>query len=431
MFYDSVKINTVRILILTPDITPNGIARSYNTGFSLMVNQIACALAARGDEVYVSASSLFHPGLSAEVAGYRLLPRSLGSLLRHSRLRDWWRAVRYALTSQKLKAGERYMIAKYTVSTGFNEHLIRSIRPDVVSVQSMMPAVFPFILASLRCQVPFAVSLHGVFSFLHAGFGTCVEQNILKLLVRQGTEVTFVSSGTRSRLAECYGRLSDNMKVVLNALPPVSVRPGGSGVRKGCIVSVGNLCERKNQWQTLMAYSLLPEEVRKRHALCFIGKDGMDGRLQREAEARGLAGQVIFTGVLTRPEAYAWVEQAALVVLASKDEGFGLSLIEGFRFGMPGVCFSDIDAYKDIASPDALLGVDERTDEALALGMQLALGWQWDKEAILRHAARFTDEKMAEAYHEVFRQARLPQVTADEFTSWMDRYVLQSCRFTV
>ena len=157
----------------------------------------------------------------------------------------------------------------------------------------------------------------------------------------------------------------------------------------------------------------------------------MNGRLQQEVEARGLKEQVIFTGVLTRPEVYAWVEQAALVVLASKNEGFGLSLIEGFRFGVPGVCFSDIDAYKDIASPDALLGVDERTDEALALGMQLALGWQWDKEAILRHAARFTDEKMAKAYHEVFRQARLPQVTADEFTAWMDRYVLQSCRFTV
>ena len=421
----------MRILILTPDITPNGIARSYNTGFSLMVNQIACALAARGDEVYVSASSLFHPGLSAEVAGYRLLPRSLGSLLRHSRLRDWWRVVRYVLTSQKLKAGERYMIAKYTVSTGFNEHLIRSIRPDVVSVQSMMPAVFPFILASLRCQVPFAVSLHGVFSFMYPYWGTCAEQNILKLLVKQGTAVTFVSSGTRNRLAQCYGHLYNNMRVVLNALPPFSVRPKGENIHRGCIVSVGNLCEHKNQIQTLAAFSLLPEEVRKRHTLCFIGNDCMNGRLQQEVEARGLKEQVIFTGVLTRPEVYAWVEQAALVVLASKNEGFGLSLIEGFRFGVPGVCFSDIDAYKDIASPDALLGVDEHTDEALALGMQLVLGWQWDKEAILRHAARFTDEKMAEAYHEVFRQARLPQVTADEFTSWMDRYVLQSCRFTV
>lgn len=157
----------------------------------------------------------------------------------------------------------------------------------------------------------------------------------------------------------------------------------------------------------------------------------MNGRLQQEVEARGLEEQVIFTGVLTRPEVYAWVEQAALVVLASKNEGFGLSLIEGFRFGVPGVCFSDIDAYKDIVSPDVLLGIDERTDEALALGMQLALGWQWDREAILRHAARFTNEKMAEAYHEVFRQTQLPHVTADEFTSWMDRYVLQSCRFTV
>lgn len=421
----------MRILILTPDITPNGVVRSYNTGFSLMVNQIACALSARGDEVYVSASSLLHPGLTTEVAGYRLLPRSLGSLLRHSRLHDWWRAVRYALTLQKLKAGERYKIAKYAISTGFNEYLIRSVRPDVVSVQSVMPAVFPFILASLRCGMPFTVSLHGIFSFLHANFGTYVEQNILKLLVQQGTEVTFVSSGTRNRLAQCYGRLSDNMKVVLNALPPVFVRPEGNGIRGGCIVSAGNLSDRKNQWQTLAAYSLLPEEMRKRHALCLIGKDCMDGRLQRKAEACGLTKQVIFTGVLTRPEVYAWMKQAALVVLASKDEGFGLSLIEGFRFGVPGVCFSDIDAYKDIASPDALLGIDERTDDALAMGMQQALSRQWDKDAILRHATRFADEKMAEAYHEVFRQTRLPQITAGEFTSWMDRYVLQSFRFIV
>lgn len=199
----------------------------------------------------------------------------------------------------------------------------------------------------------------------------------------------------------------------------------------GCIVAAGNLSDQKNQWQTLAAYSLLPEEMRKRHALCLIGKDCMDGRLQRKAEACGLAKQVIFTGVLTRSEVYAWMKQAALVVLASKNEGFGLSLIEGFRFGVPGVCFSDIDAYKDIASPDALLGIDERTDDALAMGMQQALSRQWDKDAILRHAIRFADEKMAEAYHEVFRQTRLPQITAGEFTSWMDRYVLQSFRFIV
>lgn len=421
----------MRILLLTPDITPAEVSRPYNTGFSLMVNQIACALSTHGDEVYVSSSSFFHPGLDASVAGYRLLPRSLWKIVRHAHWGDWLKALQYAFTFQKLKVGDRYKIAKYTVSTGFNEYLIRCVRPDVVFIHSMMPAVFPFIMASLRQQVPFVISLHGVFSFLHAEFGTCVEQNILKLLVKHRVEVTFVSSGTRRRLAEIYGFLSDNMKVVLNALPPVSVRPSDGKVRTGCIVSVGNLCDRKNQWQTLMAYCLLPDVLRQRHSLCFIGKDAMDGRLQREAERRGLGGQVIFTGVLSRPEVYRWVEQASLVVLASKDEGFGLSLIEGFRFGVPALCFTDIDAYHDIASPDALWGVEERTDLAFAQGMEQALTQTWDKAAILNHAARFTDEQMADAYHEILYQAECPRLTVCEFSSWIDRYVLQSYRFIV
>ena len=48
----------MRILFLTQDITVKDIPRAYNTGFSLMVAQIATALAAEGAEVYVSSSSL-------------------------------------------------------------------------------------------------------------------------------------------------------------------------------------------------------------------------------------------------------------------------------------------------------------------------------------------------------------------------------------
>lgn len=294
----------MRILILTPDVTPRSIKRGYNTGFSLMVNQIACALSYSGDDVFLSSSSFFNPGLGKDKEGYNLLPRSLWSIIRHSRLKDWLKAFRYFFTTQPLRFGERYKMAKYIVSTGFNEYLIRTVRPDIVSVHSIMPAVLPFIWSAVRCNVPFAVSLHGVFSFLHLDFETSLERNILKYLISRGTYVTFVSSGTRRRLADCYGYMSENMKVITNALPSEGMQDISSHteVQKNCILSVGNLCERKNQLQTLRAYSMLPEEMRKAHRLCFIGKDGMNGLLQKETDRLGLNGYVIFTGVLSRSE---------------------------------------------------------------------------------------------------------------------------------
>ena len=96
----------MRILFLTQDITVKDIPRAYNTGFSLMVAQIATALAAEGAEVYVSSSSLTN-GTTVVYSKtgekqFTLLERKLKYLLTNLRWKDIPRAIRHALSSHKM-----------------------------------------------------------------------------------------------------------------------------------------------------------------------------------------------------------------------------------------------------------------------------------------------------------------------------------------
>ena len=82
----------MRILFLTQDITVKDIPRAYNTGFSLMVAQIATALAAEGTEVYVSSSSLTNDTTvvysKTGEKQFTLLERKLKYLLTNLRWKD-------------------------------------------------------------------------------------------------------------------------------------------------------------------------------------------------------------------------------------------------------------------------------------------------------------------------------------------------------
>lgn len=50
-----------------------------------------------------------------------------------------------------------------------------------------------------------------------------------------------------------------------------------------------------------------------------------------------------------------------------------MSLIEGYRFGLPAICFSDIDAAYDIYDDKCTVLIKERTDEAVSYAIQRLL----------------------------------------------------------
>ena len=189
------------------------------------------------------------------------------------------------------------------------------------------------------------------------------------------------------------------------------------------ILTIGNLNENKNQLQILRAFSLLPTDIKEKSQLCLIGKDALNGQLQKEAENLGISQACIFTGSLPHNEVFRWIRNTKVVVLASKLEGFGLSIIEGYHYGVPAVCFDRIDAFEDLYHEKCMTPVYEYNDKALADAIHKTLIQQWDKNFIRAFAGKFSNHAMASAYLNILRQAQVGKLTEKTFNRLVDKYL--------
>ena len=129
----------------------------------------------------------------------------------------------------------------------------------------------------------------------------------------------------------------------------------------------------------------------------------MDEKFAATVKKLNLANFIRFVGFVPRKCLRNYYYQADCVVLASTEEGFGLSLIEGFAEGTPGVFFSDIDAAEELKNPDCCVCPEDRSDEALRDAIEEVLKKDWDPEKIRGWAQRFSLEAMAENYIRVYK----------------------------
>jgi glycosyltransferase involved in cell wall biosynthesis len=120
----------------------------------------------------------------------------------------------------------------------------------------------------------------------------------------------------------------------------------------------------------------------------------------------GVDGRVIRTGYLSEPELRSVVAGAAVVVLPSRDEGFGLPVLEALACNVPVVC-SDVPALREVAGDQATLvpygdaeGLAHAIMEAIADPPPLAV-----LAARRAHAAEFTWRRCAEATVAAYRRA--------------------------
>ncbi len=139
----------------------------------------------------------------------------------------------------------------------------------------------------------------------------------------------------------------------------------------------------------LEAFGLLPADVRAGTRLVVLGaRGGQAAVLLADARRLGVADQVDLPGFVPEAEYRRLVAGAALVVLASTDEGFGLPVVEANWFGIPVVTTTDSglaeihgDRVIDAApTPQALA-------EALARGLSAHRG--------SHHGRRWADTALA------------------------------------
>lgn len=299
----------------------------------------------------------------------------------------------------------------YYLFEGWIEDIIRKGNYDFVSIQGFTRYSMPYVIACENVGVKYGVSFHALDCF-GKNYRDKDEEfmtSMLKFFADNSVPCTFIST---TMLEKAMGCLSKNEKetasfsVILNGVSQISKK--GLAIKgseaedneKICLCS-GNINQRKNQYQLLKAYSMLDERVKNKLKIVLVG-NLIDERVSEIINTYNLKERIVVCGAIPREELGRYFSRASFIALVSLSEGFGLSIIEGFSFGLPALLWSDLDITKDINDPNCVMMINDRSDEALASSLEKMLERKWDKEYILKYSSQFSIEKMAEKYLDWF-----------------------------
>ncbi len=205
-----------------------------------------------------------------------------------------------------------------------------------------------------------------------------VFRRVVPRSVRRAARVLAISERTKRDLVELYGVAADKVVVTPLGVDP-AFRPGDDG-RGTYLLFVGAIQQRKDPLAAAAAASANGLQ------LVVVGPE-KDARLANELR---LAGADV-RGYVPKTELAQLYRGAAVLVLPSRYEGFGLPVVEAMASGTPVVAAPD-EALREVAGDAAVfaepgeLGAAVRTalddrERLVAAGLERARLYTWEETA--------------------------------------------------
>lgn len=400
----------MKVLIVAPYIyDKNYIEFSKNaTGFGIMVKAIFDSVSETNMETYLLTNAISQ--------GHKnILEHTWGSVLIRAGFIDWRRAIKSFLCySQSAKMRLRYFY--YELNNGSLRAAIQKYKPDIIHFHGIGVNMDSSFDLCREMGVPYIVTLHGLVENDDSApeWDKEYERSFLIEAYREHIPITVISTGMKRRIEDNYlHHESDNITVIcngtrisnsLNGTQTSASNDSGINLREQydltsddkIVVVIGSICERKNQIQIIKAFST--GIITSPCHVFFCGSDCTDGAVLKAIEQNDLSGKLHVLGFVPHDSISGILDQADLNVVASRDEGFGLSIIEAFAHGVPTVIFADLDAIDDLYDEKSMIKVGSRDDSDLALAIEQGLNTEWDKDHIRHHSTRFSLETMAKQY---------------------------------
>lgn len=175
----------------------------------------------------------------------------------------------------------------------------------------------------------------------------------------------------------------EKLKVVYEGPKTMEVQPANNVLSRfnlqpsNYILHVGNVYKRKNIPALIHSFKLLKDESPNLLKLVLAGpssanKDGNDYHLILEAiRITGLQEEVILTGYLTDEELASMYANALMYVFPSVNEGFGIPVLEAFRYHIP-VLVADNTCLPEVGG-DAVLTFNPFDIKDISTKMKLVL----------------------------------------------------------
>lgn len=408
----------MKILQIAPYTTCNDVPllSQCKSGFGYMTYDIAHALAkeAEVDELLYNYryNEFEHGGIRFVANTVKL---HLKEILKCSNplmpLKLWWKYRMQLRTFVRL-------VYIWLISGHFYD-VIKNGKYDIVHIHGCH--IYDEILMDVcrRANQKYVVTLHGLDSFSDSVVleraGKQYERDFLQRVANGEFPITVISTGIKRIIENTY-KIKDipNLFVVCNAFS-FSDALGGAilDIRKKygipadakLILYVGNLCRRKNQGQLIESFPLLPSQLAEETYVLFMGRRlEEDYSIDALSDGNEYKDHFVECGNIDKELMPTYYQQGNVVALLSVSEGFGLGLIEGMHYGLPCISFDDIDAFEDVYNSNAMVGVSEHDNNAVAKGLQVLLTNEWDKAKIIEASRKFEPEKMAESYLTCFNQ---------------------------
>jgi glycosyltransferase involved in cell wall biosynthesis len=236
---------------------------------------------------------------------------------------------------------------------------LRRLRPDTVQVHLLSGQLWGLPAARLA-RVPLVLSTE------HSLMDDSIENRPLTeplrrlylALNRLASRTVAVSAATADRLTR-WGVRSDSITVIDNGIDFARLVPSdadraairaelGIGADVELVGAVGRL-EPVKRFRQLIA-AVAPTLERGRRELLVVGDGPLREALAREAQSLGVADLVHLTG--PRPDVPALLAAMDVLVSPSRDETFGMAVLEGIGAGLP-VVYAECPALDALTTPVA------------------------------------------------------------------------------
>lgn len=249
-----------------------------------------------------------------------------------------------------------------------------------------------------QVDIPVCLTLHGLIkdSSEAPEYLKKMENFILSECEKNCFPVTVVSTGMQRKIRNCYNNL--NCIVINNGTDIPKILDYNKEKDYYQLITIGNIGVLKNQIQIIDSLQYIDSNILKKIKLKIIGGYSDTDEIEKKIKELKLENNVEILGFLDKKQVNNIIKTTNLNILASIEEGFGMSIIESLSYGVPSVFFNNIDISEDIDNK-MCLKVKNRNSKDLANAIEFGLKKEWNKNSLYKYSTKFSKKTMIENYN--------------------------------
>ena len=286
---------------------------------------------------------------------------------------------------------------------GLIRRLRKNFQFDLIDAHFLYPDGYAACMLGEKFKCPVCLTARGsdVTSYL--------EMPSIKKLISTAfskTSLLITVSQSLGNIMVKHGADAEKVEVVSNGIDPERFYPQPMSAARGkldlekeerLILTVCSLVELKGVDFLIRAMALLQQPAK----LLIVGTGPEESKLRQLVDEYDLGERVIFVGSVENERLVDWYNAADLFFLGSSREGWPNVVCEALACGTP-VVATAVNGIPEILDSDELGIMVDRTPEAFAEGIKLALNREWDRKKIAERGQKRTWQNVAAEVHELF-----------------------------